>query len=79
MKKMTISQGRSQDFMEGGTDMGMQSTHAKIRPCLLMKWKGRSSNYHRERVLNIASELESRFSTESWDKISFWLSSKLFL
>ena len=69
------STGASQDFMEGGADMRTQSVRAKIRPRPLVKWKGRSSSYHREHVLNIANELESRFSTESWDK----LSSKLFL
>ena len=47
-------------------------------PRPLTKWKGRSSNYHRERVPTVASELESRFLNEFRDKVSLWLSSKLF-
>ena len=50
----------------------------KFWPHPLTKWKGRSSNYHRERILNVPNKLESRFLTEFWDKISFWLSSKLY-
>ena len=39
----------------------------KFWPRPLMKWKGRSSNYHRECVL---TELESRFLSEFRDKVS---------
>ena len=42
----------------------------KFWPRPFTKWKDRNSNYHRERVLNVARELESRFSTEFCDKIS---------
>ena len=58
-------QGRSQDFREGGAD------RANFGHTHLQKWKGRSSNHHQEHVLNVASQLKSRFSTEFWDKISF--------
>ena len=58
-------QGRSQDFLRKGV---LTYVRAQLLPRPLTKWKGRSSNYHRERVLNVASELESRFSTEFWDK-----------
>ena len=71
-------QGRSQDFREGGADVCACEAHTQIWPHPLMKWKDQSSNYHRECVLNVASELESRFLTEFWDKISFWLSSTLY-
>ena len=48
---------------------GVPSMRArKFWPRPHTKWKGRSSNHHRERVLNVASELESRFLTEFWDK-----------
>ena len=53
-QSQAVLQGHSQDFREGGTDV---CTH-KFWPCPLTKWKGRSSNYHRERILNVASELE---------------------
>ena len=62
-QSQAVLQGHSQDFREGGTDV---CTH-KFWPCPLTKWKGRSSNYHREHILNVASELESRFSAEFWD------------
>ena len=72
--RLHTHQGRSQDFRVGGAD----SCACKFWPCPLMKWKGRSSNYHKERILTVASELESTFLTEFWDKVSLWLSSKLF-
>ena len=67
-------QGCIQDFREGGADVRT----CEFWPHPFTKWKGRSSDYHKELILSIASELESRFSTEFWDKISFWLTSKLF-
>ena len=45
------SQGHSQDFREGGDEV----CGCKFWPHPLMKSKGKSSNYHRECVLNIAS------------------------
>ena len=55
------NQGRSQDFGEGGAEYERAKRARKFWPRPLTKWKGRSSNYHRERVLTVASELESTF------------------
>ena len=57
----TCTQGRSQDFGEGGAEYARAKRARKFWPRPLTKWKGRSSNYHRERVLTVASELESTF------------------
>ena len=40
----------------------------KIWPHPLTEWKGPSPNYHGERVLTVASELEPRFLTAFLDK-----------
>ena len=53
-------QGRSQDFGEGGAECARTKRAHKFGPRPLTKWKGRSSNYHREHVLTVASELESK-------------------
>ena len=51
--------------------------HAKrTRKFWLMPTYEMERNYHRERVLNVASELESRFRPNFG--ITFWLSSKLY-
>ena len=71
-------QGRSQDFRGGGAKNARASRARKFGPRPLTEWKGRSSNYHRERVPTVASELESRFLNEFREKVSLWLSSKLF-
>ena len=49
------SQRHSQDFRKGGTEV----CRCKFWPHPLMKPKGKSSNYHRKRVLIVASELDS--------------------
>ena len=73
-KRSLSYQGRSQDFRVGGTDV---CARVNLAPPTY-EMESQSSNYHSDRVLIVASELESRFSTEFWDKISFWLSSKLY-
>ena len=69
---------RSQDFGEGGAEYAREASAQFLATPTYKKWKGPSSNHHRERVLTVASELESTFLTEFRDKPSLWLSSKLF-
>ena len=78
--KRIYNQGRSQDFLKGCWIMCTRSVQANFGQA--HSKNGRSKfKLSQERILNVASmasELESRFSTKFWDKISFWLSLKLF-
>ena len=69
-------QGRSRDFREGGAEYARAKRTRKFWPHPLTRWQGQSSNYHRERILTVASKLESTLLTEFRDKVSLWLSSK---
>ena len=75
---MPSQQGRSQDFSEGGADVCVRFARANFGDAHLRNGKVEVQIItENRRVLNVASKLKSRFSNKFWNKVSFWLSSKL--
>ena len=55
------SQGRSQDFRQGGAEYAREARVQNFKPRPLINCQGRSSNCQRKHVLNVGSELAQGF------------------